>query len=62
MGSVGERLCALLTEGGVTPQAVRLCSTGQGYIPQGTPAQLRRLCGLDGPSLERAALEVWKRG
>ncbi len=62
VGSVGERLCALLTEGGVTPQAVRLCSTGQGYIPQGTPAQLRRLCGLDGPSLERAALEVWKRG
>ena len=62
MGSIGERLCARLAQEGVPLRAVRLCSTGEGYIPQGTTAELRRLCGLDRASLERAALEVWKRG
>ena len=62
MGSIGERLCARLAQEGVPLRAARLCSTGEGYIPQGTTAELRRLCGLDRASLERAALEVWKRG
>ena len=60
MGSVGERLCAGLAEAGVVPRAVRLCSTGHGFVPQGTVDQLRRLCGLDSQSLYEAAMEVWK--
>ena len=60
MGSVGERLCAGLAEAGVVPRAVRLCSAGRDFVPQGTVDQLRRLCGLDSESLYRAAMEVWK--
>ena len=60
MGSVGERLCAGLAEAGVVPRAVRLCSTGRSFVPQGTVEQLRRLCGLDSQSLYEAAMEVWK--
>ena len=60
MGSVGERLCAGLAEAGIVPRAVRLCSTGRGFVPQGTVDQLRRLCGLDSQSLYEAAMEVWK--
>ena len=58
----GSVVAARLAQEGVPLRAVRLCSTGEGYIPQGTTAELRRLCGLDRASLERAALEVWKRG
>lgn len=60
MGSIGEKLCAGLAEAGVPLKAVRLCTTGRDFVPQGTVAQLRRLCGLDSESLYRAAMEVWK--
>ena len=62
IGSAGERLCAGLAQKGISLRAVRLCSAGEGYLPQGAVTELRRLCGLDHASLERAALEVWKRG
>lgn len=60
MGSIGEKLCAGLAEAGVPLKAVRLCTTGRDFVPQGTVAQLRRLCELDSESLYRAAMEVWK--
>ena len=60
MGSIGEKLCAGLAEAGVPLKAVRLCTTGRDFVPQGTVAQLRRLCGLDSESLYRVAMEVWK--
>ena len=62
MGSVGEKLCAALEEANVPTKAVRLCSTGRDFIPQGTVDQLRHLCGLDSDSLYKAAMEVWKHG
>ena len=62
MGSVGERLCAALAEAGVPTKAVRLCSAGRDFVPQGAVGQLRRLCGLDRESLYKAAMEVWKHG
>ena len=60
MGSVGERLCAGLAEAGIALKAVRLCNTGERFVPQGTVGQLRHLCGLDSHSLYEAAMEVWK--
>ena len=60
MGSVGERLCAGLAEAGIALKAVRLCNTGERFVPQGTVEQLRHLCGLDSHSLYEAAMEVWK--
>lgn len=60
MGSIGEKLCAGLAEASVPLKAVRLCTTGRDFVPQGTVAQLRHLCGLDVESLCRAAMEVWK--
>ena len=59
-GSVGERLCAGLAERGILPRAVRLCSAGADFLPQGSVAQLRKLCGLDSRSLFEAAMEVWR--
>ena len=60
MGSVGERLCAGLAEAGIALKAVRLCNTGERFVPQGTVGQLRHLCGLDSHPLYEAAMEVWK--
>ena len=60
MGSVGERLCAGLAEAGIALKAVRLCNTGERFVPQGTVGQLRHLCGLDSRYLYEAAMEVWK--
>ena len=53
---------AALAEAGVPTKAVRLCSAGRDFVPQGAVGQLRRLCGLDRESLYKAAMEVWKHG
>lgn len=61
MGSVGERLAAQLAGRGIAPKAMALKNVGEGYVTQGTVAQLRKLCGLDVSSLYESALEVLER-
>ena len=53
-GCLGERLCALLTEAGI-PAKTALCNAGDRYLPEGTVAELRRLCGLDASSVAARA-------
>lgn len=61
MNSVGQRVAALLAELGQVPKAMALRNTGSGFVPHGSVAELRKLCGLDGESLYRAAREVCGR-
>ncbi len=61
-GCVGRRIGAELMlrgEGGVKLALVNL---GDRFIPHGTVAQLRALCGIDGSSLCKKALEVMACG
>ena len=57
-GCVGERIAAALLERGSAPAAFALVNLGDRFVPQGTVPQLRRLCGIDGQSICRCALEV----
>ena len=62
MGCVGERIAAGLAMAGLAPRAMALCNTGAHFIPQGTVAEQKKLCGLDVSSLYERALEVLRRG
>ena len=62
MGCVGERIAAGLAMAGLAPRAMALCNTGAHFIPQGTVAEQKKLCGLDVSSLYKRALEVLRRG
>lgn len=62
MGCMGERIAARLAQKGLAPKAMALRNVGDGFVTQGTVAQLRKLCGLDVKSLYEAALEVLRRG
>ena len=62
MGCVGERIAAGLAMAGLSPRAMALCNTGAHFIPQGTVAEQKKLCGLDVSSLYERALEVLRRG
>ena len=57
-GCVGERIAAALLERGSAPRAFALVNLGDRFVPQGTVPQLRKLCGIDGQSICRRALEV----
>ncbi len=61
-GCVGTRIAAGLLAGGVPVRGMALCNVGEGFVTQGTAAQLLRLCGLDGASLFQRALEVCGHG
>ena len=58
---VGQRIAAGLLERGVSAQTV-LVNTGPDFVTHGSVAQLRALCGLDGASLYKKALEVCGHG
>ena len=61
-GCVGRRLAgelALRGLGGVRPALVNL---GERFVQHGTVDELRQLCGIDGASICRRALEVMERG
>lgn len=62
MGCLGTKIAAVMLERGITVKSMALCNTGNGYVPQGTSEQLRRMCGLDMKSLYVRALEVAKHG
>lgn len=57
-GCVGRRIAAELTLGGKTQVNVTLANLGDRFVPQGTVAQLRALCGIDAQSLCKKALEA----
>ena len=50
-GAVGERIAAAVTATSL------LLNTGAGFLPGGSVAELRELCGLDEAALERRILE-----
>ena len=58
---VGQRLAARLLERGVAAK-VAIVNTGPGFVTHGPVSQLRTLCGLDGASLYKTALEVCGHG
>lgn len=62
MGSVGQQLSAWLAEHGAGPVQTAYCNLGSGFVPHGTVAQLRALQGIDGASLCKKALEVFRLG
>lgn len=61
-GCIGYRISAELIQAGVVPQTLSLINLGDRFVPHGTVLQLRKLCGIDGASICRKALEVLGRG
>ena len=61
-GCVGEQIAARLMAAGALPRAFALLNLGDQFVPHGTVPQLRQLCGIDGKSICKKALEVLHRG
>ena len=61
-GCVGRRIAAELVLREVTGVRLVLVNLGDRFVRQGTVAELRQLCGIDGASIARKALEVMDRG
>ena len=61
-GCVGRRLAAELALRGVAGLKLALVNLGDRFVRQGTVAELRALCGIDGVSIARRALEVMDGG
>ena len=59
---VGRRIAAELALAGVAAEHLALSNLGRSFVPHGTVAELRKLCGVDGESLCRKALEVCGHG
>ncbi len=59
-GCVGMNLLAMAAEKGVSLSAAKLLNPGSGIVQQGTVAQLRAFCGIDGDGIFRQAKEVWE--
>ena len=61
-GCVGRRIAAELALRGVSGVHLALVNLGDRFVRQGTVAELRALCGIDGASIARRAGEVMGRG
>lgn len=61
-GCVGQRISTALLQEGVGIKGLALCNFGNDFITHGSLSELYRLCGLDGESLYKKALEVCGRG
>lgn len=59
---VGRRIAADLALSGTAVPRMALCNLGHSFVTHGSVAELRKLCGLDGESLCRKAMEVCTRG
>lgn len=57
-GCVGRRIAAELTLRGISGVRMALVNLGDRFVQHGTVAELRQLCGIDGASICRKALEV----
>ncbi len=61
-GCVGRRIAAEFTLRGISGVKLALVNLGDRFVQHGTVAELRQLCGVDGASIARRALEVMERG
>ena len=61
-GCVGRRIAAEFALRGTRGIELVLVNLGDRFIQHGTVAELRQLCGIDGASICRKALEVMGRG
>ena len=61
-GCVGQRIAGELLERGVPLRSYTMVNLGDRFVQHGTVPQLRQLCGIDGKSICRKALEVLERG
>lgn len=57
-GCVGQRVAAVMAQLGMAPRRLVLKNTGDRFIPQGSVAELRHLCGLDAEGVAAAAEEA----
>ena len=57
-GCVGRRITSELVMAAAGDVRVKLVNLGDRFIPQGSVAQLRALCGIDAESLCKTAMEV----
>ena len=57
-GCVGQRVEALLAEGGQAPERLILKNLGKTYAPEGTVAELEHSFGLDAAGIAAAVREV----
>ena len=61
-GCVGRRIAAELALRGKGGVRIALVNLGSRFVQHGTVAELRQLCGIDGASICRKALEVMDNG
>ena len=61
-GCVGRRIASELILCGQGGVKLALSNLGDRFVPQGTVAQLRTLCGIDGESLCKKAMEMMADG
>ena len=61
-GCVGRRIAGELALRGLAGVKLSLVNLGDRFVQHGTVAELRQLCGIDGASICRRALEVMERG
>ena len=61
-GSVGRRILSELTLQGQPPHRAALVNLGHRFVPHGSVAQLRALCGIDGKSICSRGMEVMSHG
>ncbi|MCI8699494.1 MAG: 1-deoxy-D-xylulose-5-phosphate synthase, partial [Oscillospiraceae bacterium] len=61
-GCVGRRIAAEFALRGVSGVRLALVDLGDRFVQHGTVAELRALCGIDGASIARKALEVMDHG
>ena len=61
-GCVGRRITSELALRGLGNVKFALVNLGDRFVQHGTVAELRQLCGIDGASICRRALEVMGRG
>jgi len=57
-GCVGRRVAAEFALRGISGVKLALVNLGDRFVQHGTVAELRQLCGIDGASIARRALEV----
>ncbi|MBR5533683.1 MAG: 1-deoxy-D-xylulose-5-phosphate synthase [Ruminiclostridium sp.] len=62
MGSPGEDVLAAVAAHGIALKGSAVCSCGEEFVPHGTIAQLRALCGLDAESMYQKSREVMNDG
>lgn len=61
-GSAGERLAGHFMKSGILPKVYITCNAGDRFVPQGTVAQQRKLCGIDADSIFEKVWEVMGHG